>query len=190
MSQIATTGVIAELEERARSAVADAVTGLGMTPRGPIDLRPLPFSGTWGVASSISHALAGEAAATELGASGELDGLSKKEAKQRTSQRARELSIQLAEQIAANLTATGAFASVEASNGYVNISFDPMTVASGLVGEVLTQDRHYGEGAPKSERVMVEHSQPNTHKVFHVGHLRNSVLGYRSAASWRRPAIR
>ena len=24
---------------------------------------------------------------------------------------------------------------------------------------------------------MVEHSQPNTHKVFHVGHLRNSVLG-------------
>ena len=24
---------------------------------------------------------------------------------------------------------------------------------------------------------MVEHSQPNTHKAFHVGHLRNSVLG-------------
>ena len=24
---------------------------------------------------------------------------------------------------------------------------------------------------------MVEHSQPNTHKSFHVGHLRNSVLG-------------
>ncbi len=177
MSQIATTGVIAELEERARTAVAGAVTELGLTPRGPIDLRPLPFSGTWGVASSISHALAGEAAATELAASGALEGLSKKEAKQRTSQRARELSLQLAEQIATKLADTGAFASVEAINGYVNISFDPMTVASGLVSEVLTQGRQYGEGAPKSERVMVEHSQPNTHKVFHVGHLRNSVLG-------------
>jgi arginyl-tRNA synthetase len=177
MSQLATNGVIAESEARARTAISDAVSSLGLTPRGPIDLRPLPFSGTWGVASSISHALAGEAAANELAASGELDGLSKKEAKQRTSQRARELSLQLAEQIAAHLRATGAFATVEAANGYVNISFDPMVVASGLVGEVLTRDRDYGAGAPKTERVMVEHSQPNTHKVFHVGHLRNSVLG-------------
>lgn len=177
MSQIATNGVIAEYEERARAAIADAVASLGLTPRGSIDLRPLPFSGTWGVASSISHALAGEAAANELAASGELEGLSKKEAKQRTSQRARELSIQLAEQIAARLQSSGAFAAVEAANGYVNISFDPMVVASGLVSEVLTRARDYGTGAPKTERVMVEHSQPNTHKVFHVGHLRNSVLG-------------
>src|SRR4051812_32590322 len=118
MSQLATNGVIAEYEERARTAISDAVTSLGLAPRGPIDLRPLPFSGTWGVASSISHALAGEAAANELAASGELDGLSKKEAKQRTSQRARELSLQLAEQIAAHLQASGAFATVEAVNGY------------------------------------------------------------------------
>lgn len=177
MSQTATHGVIARLEDRARAAIADAVTDLGLTPRGPIDLRPLPFAGTWGVASSISHALAGEVAAKELASTGELDGLSKKEAKQRTSQRARERSLELAEQIASKLAATGAFASVEAANGYVNISFDPMTVASGLIGEVLSLDRDYGAGAPKTERVMVEHSQPNTHKVFHVGHLRNSVLG-------------
>ncbi len=177
MSQVATNGVIAEYEERARTAIAGAVASLGLTPRGPIDLRPLPFSGTWGVASSISHALAGEAAAIELASTGELEGLSKKEAKQRTSQRARELSVQLAEQIAASLQSTGAFATVEAANGYVNISFDPMVVASGLVSEVLTRERGYGTGTPKTERVMVEHSQPNTHKVFHVGHLRNSVLG-------------
>ncbi len=177
MSQLATNGVIAEYEDRARAAISDAVTSLGLTPRGPIDLRPVPFAGTWGVASSISHALAGEAAASEFAASGELEGLSKKEAKQRTSQRARELSLQIAEQIAGSLTTTGAFASVEAANGYVNISFDPMVVASGLAGEVLTRGRDYGAGAPKTERVMVEHSQPNTHKVFHVGHLRNSVLG-------------
>ena len=113
----------------------------------------------------------------ELASTGELEGLSKKEAKQRTSQRARELSVQLAEQIAASLQSTGAFATVEAANGYVNISFDPMVVASGLVSEVLTRERGYGTGTPKTERVMVEHSQPNTHKVFHVGHLRNSVLG-------------
>jgi arginyl-tRNA synthetase len=29
----------------------------------------------------------------------------------------------------------------------------------------------------KGERVMVEFSQPNTHKAFHVGHLRSAILG-------------
>lgn len=38
------------------------------------------------------------------------------------------------------------------------------------------------QGIPKSEsspnvRVMVEYSQPNTHKAFHVGHMRNLSLG-------------
>ncbi len=177
MSQLVTNGVIAENGERARIAIAEAVASLGLIPRGSIDLRPLPFSGTWGVASSISHALAGEAASVELEESGALEGLSKKEAKKLTSDRARALSIELAEKIAAQLRSTGEFAAVEAANGYVNISFDPMVVASGLVGEVLTRERAYGTGAPRTERVMVEHSQPNTHKVFHVGHLRNSVLG-------------
>ncbi len=63
----------------------------------------MPFSGTWGVASSISHALAGEAASAELEQSGALDGLSKKDAKKLTSERARALSIELAEQIATDL---------------------------------------------------------------------------------------
>jgi arginyl-tRNA synthetase len=42
---------------------------------------------------------------------------------------------------------------------------------------VLERGPAYGQGVPIAETVMVEHSQPNTHKAFHVGHLRNSVLG-------------
>src|SRR5690606_9747236 len=35
-----------------------------------------------------------------------------------------------------------------------------------------------GEGiAEKNEHVMIEYSQPNTHKTFHVGHMRNASLG-------------
>ena len=30
---------------------------------------------------------------------------------------------------------------------------------------------------PDGDRVMVEFSQPNTHKAFHVGHMRNLCLG-------------
>lgn len=33
------------------------------------------------------------------------------------------------------------------------------------------------KGSRNSERVMIEYSQPNTHKAFHVGHMRNAALG-------------
>ncbi len=35
----------------------------------------------------------------------------------------------------------------------------------------------YGAGAPTGQRIMVEYAQPNTHKDFHVGHLRNASIG-------------
>ena len=34
-----------------------------------------------------------------------------------------------------------------------------------------------GGAHPKSERVMVEYAQPNTHHSFHIGHHRNTILG-------------
>ena len=170
-------GIMARGEAAAREAIAAALASIGLEPRGPIDLRPLPFEGSWGVATSVSHALAGQVAQRELEASGELEGLSKKEIKQRTSQAAREHAQAIASQIADYLMRLGSFNQVEAVNGYVNISFDPNTVASGLIGEVLDLEAAYGRGSARTDRVMVEHSQPNTHKVFHVGHLRNSCLG-------------
>ena len=74
-------GIVAREAQEARSAIATALTEIGLAPpaRG-IDLRPVPFAGTWGVASSVCHAIAGDLVVTELEASGALDGLSKKEA--------------------------------------------------------------------------------------------------------------
>ena len=46
-----------------------------------------------------------------------------------------------------------------------------------MVDEVLTQGEKFGSGEDKDEQVMVEYSQPNTHKSFHVGHLRSAILG-------------
>jgi arginyl-tRNA synthetase len=173
-----TGGIIARGEREAREAIAAAVADLGLSPR-PIDLRPLPFEGTWGLATSAAYALANEAVTRELAASGHLEGLSKKEAKALAAGAVRERVPLLAEEIAARVAATNnpLFASVEAVNGYVNIAFDGNAVAAALIGEVLARGLEYGYGAPIAEKVMVEHSQPNTHKEFHVGHLRNSVLG-------------
>jgi arginyl-tRNA synthetase len=41
---------------------------------------------------------------------------------------------------------------------------------------VIDEADGFGKG-PEDKTFMVEYSQPNTHKAFHVGHLRNMVLG-------------
>src|SRR5262249_51564478 len=171
-------GIVAHEAQVARAAIATALTEIGIAPpaRG-IDLRPVPFAGTWGVATSVCHAIAGDLVLTELESSGALDGLSKKEAKQKASEATRTRAQELAESIATRVRQSNGFSQVEAANGIVNIYFDANVVASHLIGEVLRLGPEYGKGATKTERVMVEHSQPNTHKIFHVGHLRNSCLG-------------
>jgi arginyl-tRNA synthetase len=42
---------------------------------------------------------------------------------------------------------------------------------------VLEAGSLFGSGPARGEQVMVEYSQPNTHKAFHVGHLRSAILG-------------
>ena len=84
---------------------------------------------------------------------------------------------EIAEGIAERLRALNHFADVRAENGYVNCIFDTDKVATALVHSVLSAGADYGRGAPIAERVMIEYAQMNTHKEFHVGHLRNVALG-------------
>lgn len=172
----APAGIMALEVLRAKAAIERALAGEGIEAT-VNDLRPLPFEGVWGVASSIAMSLASDLALRELETSGALEGLSKKEAKQKSSGAARQRALALSEAVAAQLTAEGTFAKVEAVNGFINITFDANTVAARLLGEVLDLQGDYGKGEARADRVMVEHSQPNTHKVFHIGHLRNTVLG-------------
>jgi arginyl-tRNA synthetase len=169
------SGIIDHEERQAKAAIAAAIADLGLPPR-PVDLRPLPFAGSWGVATSVCFGLANDAVMADLQAAGELEGLSKKEAKRLAADKVRERVATLAGEVAERVGRNG-FARVEAVNGYVNISFDANAVAARLIGEVLERGSAYGNLDPVAELVMVEHSQPNTHKAFHVGHLRNSCLG-------------
>jgi len=161
-------------ETTLRERIAAIVADLGYPPR-TIDLRRIPFSGAWGAATSVAKALSGQVAAVQVAT--ETAGLEKKEARERagviTSAKAQEI----ADQITARLLADGAADRVEAVNGFVNIYFDTASVAAQTMGRVATEGAAYGQGTARTERVMVEFSQPNTHKAFHVGHLRNVALG-------------
>ncbi|MCL5428914.1 MAG: arginine--tRNA ligase [Chloroflexi bacterium] len=119
----------------------------------------IPFSGEWGLSTSLFQLAADE---------GRLSGK-----KTNVAQRATEL----AEKLAARLGAPEGFARVAAVKGYLNLYFAAPVFASRVVEEVLASGPRYGWGASKGQRVMVEYSQPNTLKAFHVGHLRNMILG-------------
>ncbi|MEX2314286.1 MAG: arginine--tRNA ligase, partial [Thermomicrobiales bacterium] len=161
-------------EQRAAATINDIIEGLGFRRR-EFGMRAIPFSGSWGTSSSIAFALANEAAVEEPAM--EDESLSKQERKAIHQNRMREKAAELAEQIATALRERPEYARVEAVNGYINIYFDTNQVANHVVGTVLGEGVNYGRGAAQTDKVMIEYSQPNTHKEFHVGHLRNTCLG-------------
>lgn len=82
----------------------------------------------------------------------------------------------LAATLAAALdTSTGIVEQAVAAGPYVNLRLR-LGPAAAVVLPLLA--RGVPEPRPtRAERVMVEYSQPNTHKAFHVGHMRNLSLG-------------
>ncbi len=69
----------------------------------------------------------------------------------------------------------GIISAVSPAGPYLNFTLDVGSMATTVLPDLAV-----GLGEPVvtlSEKVMVEYSQPNTHKAFHVGHMRNVSLG-------------
>ena len=125
----------------------------------PLEFRQIPFSGEWGMAVPLFPVAASEARSGK---------------KVIVPQRAQAL----AEGIKAYLgDSLGGFSHAEAVNGYLNLYFSTADYARRVVDTVLGLGAQFGRHTDRGETVMVEYSQPNTHKAFHVGHLRNVILG-------------
>eukprot|EP01117_Protostelium_nocturnum_P009592 TRINITY_DN3422_c0_g1_i1.p1 TRINITY_DN3422_c0_g1~~TRINITY_DN3422_c0_g1_i1.p1 ORF type:complete len:823 (+),score=310.69 TRINITY_DN3422_c0_g1_i1:185-2653(+) len=63
----------------------------------------------------------------------------------------------------------------EPSGPYINFHMTSKFLAT-IIPSILSGQ--YLSPLPKDkEKVMIEYSQPNTHKAFHVGHMRNAALG-------------
>ncbi len=161
-------------ERRASALINDALEDLDYGRR-QFEMRPIPFSGSWGTSSSISYQLANEQLAATISA--ETAGLSKKEAKRRTQDMVRERAQEIAEQVVDRLSGQQVYVRVEAVNGYINLFFDTKRFSGEVIRSILDAGQRYGHGPEQTDRVMVEYSQPNTHKEFHIGHLRNVCLG-------------
>ncbi len=120
----------------------------------------IPFSGEWGTSTSFFQTAANEA---KLGKGNKVP----------VPQKAQEI----AEQVKGQIGSVEGISHIEAVKGYLNVYFKTSDYARRVVDEVLASKSDFGRGAPKSERVMVEYAQPNTHHSFHIGHFRNTILG-------------
>ena len=129
-------------------------------PLAELKWQPIPFSGEWGVSTSFFQTAANEARAG-------------KGKKLPVPQRAQEI----AEQVKAEIGQVPGISRVEAVKGYLNLYFETSEYARRVVEEVLASEADFGRGARKTERVMVEYSQPNTHHSIHIGHARTTLLG-------------
>jgi len=123
----------------------------------------IPFSGEWGISTSFFQLAAQENRLR----------IQTGEKSANITQRAQEI----ASEVASHLRLTAGFSHVEAVKGYLNLYFSPAGFSLRVITAVLEQRSGYGRGEAKNQRVMVEFSQPNTHKAFHVGHLRSAILG-------------
>lgn len=131
----------------------------GLPDPGDLAWSPLPFGGEWGLATSFF-----QLAAQEARSGGP---------RMPVPQRAQEIAAQVAE----HLRGLPGYARVEAVRGYLNLYYATGAFSRRVVDQVIRQGRDYGRGEPKTERVMVEYAQPNTHHSFHIGHFRNAILG-------------
>lgn len=70
------------------------------------------------------------------------------------------------------------FSDIKAAGPYLNFFVDQKYLSSRVLKGVKKQADKYGfNGSGKGARVMVEFSNGNTHKEYHVGHLRNISYG-------------
>jgi len=66
---------------------------------------------------------------------------------------------------------------IDQKGQYVNFFVDKQMLAEIVIKQVFKEKKNYGVGKKKKDKIMVEYYQANTHKAFHVGHIRGTSLG-------------
>ncbi|MFH1233770.1 MAG: arginine--tRNA ligase, partial [Patescibacteria group bacterium] len=72
----------------------------------------------------------------------------------------------------------GIVVATKAIGPFLNFTFNKVKLAQDTIEEILKEKNKYGvNNIGKNKKVMIEFSNGNTHKEYHVGHLRNVCYG-------------
>ena len=67
---------------------------------------------------------------------------------------------------------------LEVSGGYLNFYINKLILTETVLKEISEKENKYGaNNSGEGKNVIVEYSSPNIAKPFHIGHLRNTVIG-------------
>ena len=85
--------------------------------------------------------------------------------------------MEIAKELALKIKPNKYIKEIKSTGPYVNFFVNKNILADLILNNIHNNKDGYGKGQKKKEKVMIEFSQPNTHKGFHIGHLRNAALG-------------
>lgn len=72
----------------------------------------------------------------------------------------------------------GMIKKIENANGYLNLWFDEAKYGKLVLDAIINKGKEYGSSSSgKGKRVIVEFPSVNPNKPWHIGHLRNALLG-------------
>lgn len=69
------------------------------------------------------------------------------------------------------------FREIKATGSYINFFVEAQKLAEITLTPILQQQENYGKQKRGKEKIMIEYSQANTHKAFHIGHVRGTSMG-------------
>jgi len=84
---------------------------------------------------------------------------------------------EIAKDFSSRIQLSKEFERVEAIGPYLNFFVNKKILAEKTIERITKEKDKYGSGKFGKEKVMIEFSQANTHKAFHVGHVRGTSLG-------------
>jgi arginyl-tRNA synthetase len=85
---------------------------------------------------------------------------------------------EIANEIKNKIPASENFEQIQTKGPYINFFLNREKIAKHLIEEINKEKDKFGKSdLLKKEKIMIEFSQANTHKAFHVGHIRGTSLG-------------
>lgn len=82
----------------------------------------------------------------------------------------------LALDIARKIQCNDTFDKIEAVGPYINFYLSDKAYSS-ILSDVISKKENYGAGEKKKSKILVEFPSVNPNKPWHIGHLRNALLG-------------